>query len=74
MSTKAERIKLVAATIVILALIILILQNLEPVETRILFARVTMPRAVLLFTTAAIGYVAGLLTRSFVKGASGRKT
>ena len=41
---------------------IVALQNTEAVETHILFATVTMPRAVLLLTTSLIGFALGILT------------
>lgn len=40
---------------------IVALQNTEAVETHILFATVTMPRAVLLLTTLVIGFASGIL-------------
>ena len=42
--------------------VIVVLQNTEAVETQLLFATVTMPRAVLLLTTALIGFALGILT------------
>jgi len=48
----------------LLALIVL-LQNTEPVVTKILFVTITMPRAVLLFGTMMIGFALGVLV-SFV--------
>jgi uncharacterized integral membrane protein len=46
-----------------IVLLIIVLQNTDAVETRLLFVTLTMPRAVLLFSTTAIGFVLGLLTR-----------
>ena len=50
-------------TIVTLAIVILIvvLQNTEAVETKVLFMSITMPRAALLFGTLIAGFVIGLL-------------
>jgi len=47
---------------VALLVLIVVLQNTESVDTRLLFATVSMPLAALLFTTLLIGYGLGLLT------------
>ena len=56
-----NRIKLVIAVILAVLALIVIAQNSASVDTRLLFVTVTMPRAVLLFVTLAIGFVLGLL-------------
>ena len=38
---------------------IILLQNTESVETKLLFLTITMPRALLLLTTAAFGFIKG---------------
>lgn len=48
------------AVLVIFA-IVLIVQNTETVDTRLLFATVSMPRALLLLITLGIGFAIGLL-------------
>ncbi len=50
---------LVAALLILT--IIVVMQNQEAVETKILFATITMPRALLLLITLAAGVVVGLL-------------
>ncbi len=55
------RIGVIAVSVIVV--LIVILQNTDPVQTRILFATVTMPRAVLLVVMLALGFVVGLLTR-----------
>jgi len=40
---------------------VVIFQNTEPVETRLLFMKITMPRAGLLAMTLLIGIVSGIL-------------
>ena len=55
------RVKLALVVILTLLAVILILQNTAPVETRILFATITMPRAVLLIITWLGGVAVGLL-------------
>lgn len=64
MAAKLTRrnIKIAAIAVAVVVVLILILQNTEDVRTRILFAEITMPRAVLLVVMLAIGFVLGLLT------------
>ncbi len=50
---------LVAALLILT--IVVVMQNQEAVETKILFATITMPRALLLLITLAAGVVVGLL-------------
>ncbi len=56
------RVKLVILSVLAALGLLIILQNTESVETRILFARVAMPRAALLFLTLLIGFLLGVLT------------
>lgn len=55
------RAKLILVTVLALALLIVILQNTQAVETKILFLSFTMPRALLLVATALVGFVLGVL-------------
>ena len=56
-----NRLKLIGISLFTLALVIIGLQNTDPVYTRILFFTVTMPRVVLLLITALLGFVIGVL-------------
>jgi len=57
--TLKSKIKLgFAGTLVLLGLII-VLQNTDSVDTKILFITVSMPRALLLFLTLVIGFAGG---------------
>ncbi|MBS3787189.1 DUF1049 domain-containing protein [Candidatus Bipolaricaulota bacterium] len=58
-----KKTKMAIAGIIAILLVIIIFQNLETVSTRLLFARVEMPQAALLFLTAAAGFALGLLGR-----------
>ena len=62
-----ERFKLIATAILALLGVIIILQNTEPVETKILFLSITMPRAILLMGTTLIGFALGVLVSFFFK-------
>ena len=61
-----KRAKIIAAVIAAILIVVVVLQNTQPVETRILVSTVTMPRAALLFVTFAVGYVLGLVTSGLV--------
>ncbi len=65
----ARKIRLIAIAAAVVVVLILILQNTAEVRTRILFATVVMPQAVLLVVVLAMGFVIGLLTAA----RSGRK-
>ncbi len=65
MAQTKNRMKKYLAVILAVVLVIVGLQNTEVVETRILFATVAMPRAVLLILAALIGFCLCLLTRLF---------
>ena len=56
-----ERIKSVLMAVLLVLVIIVVLQNTQEVETKILFATITMPRALLLFLTLGSGIVIGML-------------
>ena len=64
--TRLSKIKLIAAAVGALLAVIIILQNLEPASTHILFMELTMPRAVLLAVTFALGLVTGLVVAGVV--------
>lgn len=64
---KRSQIKPAITIGAIVLLIIVIIQNMETVETRILFMTLSMPRAVLLFLFAAIGFALGLYHAAYGK-------
>jgi uncharacterized integral membrane protein len=55
------RFKLILAVVLVALLIVVVLQNTETVDTRLLFVTVTMPRAALLLVTFLAGGLFGLL-------------
>lgn len=55
------KVKLYTALALILLVLIVVFQNTEQVETKFLFATITMPRAALLAITLLIGIAAGML-------------
>jgi uncharacterized integral membrane protein len=56
-----SRWKLAAVAIVAILAIVVVAQNTQAVETRLLFVTVVMPRAILLLITLLAGFVLGVL-------------
>ncbi len=59
-----QKAKIIAATLLGILALIVVVQNTDAIETRLLFATVTMPRAVLLFGTLLVGFAGGVLVAS----------
>ena len=59
--TYKNRVRIAVAVVLVILAVIVVIQNTEPVETRLLFASVTMPRAMLLAGTAGLGFLSGWL-------------
>lgn len=57
-----KRLKIALALIAGFLLLVVILQNTDTVETRILSATISLPRAVLLFLAVLFGFVLGFAT------------
>ncbi len=55
------KVKWALMGILLVLVVIVALQNMTTVETRILFLTVSMPRAVLLLSVMAVGFVLGVL-------------
>ena len=55
------KLKLIILLVLSVLAIVLVLQNTQAVETRLLFVTVTMPRAALLGLTLLIGFACGIL-------------
>ncbi len=53
--------KLIVGLVLVALVLIVVLQNTQPTETRILFVTLTMPRAALLAMTLLVGVGAGML-------------
>ena len=61
-----KNLKMIVLIVVSLLVLIVVLQNTQSVETKILFITITMPRAFLLFLTSLFGFVIGTIaTLSF---------
>jgi uncharacterized integral membrane protein len=57
-----QKIKIAAIAVLALLVLIVVLQNTESVETRILFFSIIMPRAALLFGALVVGFIIGVFT------------
>ena len=57
-----SKLRITGIAVAAILLLVIVLQNTEAVETRILFITITVPRAVLLFGTTVVGYVLGIFT------------
>ena len=55
-----SKIKIIIIAILAVLTLIVVLQNTQSVETKILFITIEMPRAALLFVTAVVGFVLGI--------------
>ena len=61
-----NKLKIVAIAAITLVVVIVVLQNTQDVETKLLFFTVTMPNAALLFGTLIIGFAIGVLTAGHI--------
>lgn len=61
-----NRAKIIGAAVLAILLIVLMVQNRAPVETHLLFAKVTMAQSILLLVTAALAFGSGALLTWFL--------
>lgn len=61
-----QRIKLVVLALVALLFLVVILQNTEGVEAKLLFFTISVPKAVMLFGALIVGFVLGIVTANRV--------
>ena len=59
------KIRNIIIVLLVVLAIIVILQNTQAVETKILFVTVTMPRALLLMVTFLVGLAVGFILSGF---------
>jgi putative membrane protein len=60
--------KLIVFVVAAVLTIVVVVQNTQTVETKLLFITLTMPRAVLLFVTLLIGFVLGVVSAGKITG------
>ena len=63
-----KKAKIIIILVISLLALVVSLQNTEAVETKVLFASITMPRVLLLILTFITGFIVGLITASQVMG------
>jgi len=68
-----NKLKLIAIGILALLVVVVVLQNTQPVETKLLFLTLTMPNAALLFGTLIIGFAIGVLTAGHIVSSAKRR-
>jgi uncharacterized integral membrane protein len=62
-----KKVKMTIVLVVSLIAVIVFFQNTEIVETRLLFAKIAMPRFLLLISTFITGFIVGLITMSYFR-------
>ena len=67
-----NKLKAVIIGVVALIVVIVVLQNTQPVETKLLFITMTLPNAALLFGTLIIGFTIGVLTAGHIVSSAKR--
>jgi putative membrane protein len=67
-----NKLKIVGVAVIALIVVVVVLQNTQSVETRLLFFTVTMPNAALLFGTLVIGFAIGVLTAGHIVSSAKR--
>ncbi|MFO7905985.1 MAG: LapA family protein [Pirellulaceae bacterium] len=65
--------KIVGIAVIVVIVLIVVFQNTQSVETKLLFFSVTMPNAALLFGTLIIGFAIGVLTAGHIASRAKRK-
>jgi uncharacterized integral membrane protein len=61
-----HKLKIIGTAILVLVALVVVLQNTEAVETKLLFVSVTMPRAALLFGTLIVGFALGVICAAWL--------
>jgi uncharacterized integral membrane protein len=68
-----RKVKLIAIVVVSILTIIILVQNTEPVQARVLFWTVPMSRALLMMLTFVLGFVIGILVPTYFLRKAGGK-
>jgi putative membrane protein len=70
---KMNALKVVTIVVIALLAVIVVLQNTQAVETKLLFLTVTLPNAALLFGTLIVGFAIGVLTAGHIVSIAKRR-
>jgi uncharacterized integral membrane protein len=68
-----NKLKVIAIAGIALIIVIMVLQNTQAVETKLLFLTVTLPNAALLFGTLIVGFALGVLTAGYIVSSAKRR-
>ena len=68
-----NKLKIVAIAAIALFTVVVVLQNTQPVETKLLFITMTLPNAALLFGTLIVGFAIGVLTAGHIVSGAKRR-
>ena len=68
-----NKLKLIAIGVLALLVLVVVLQNTQAVETKLLFLTLTLPNAALLFGTLIIGFAIGVLTAGHIISNANRR-
>ena len=63
-----DKAKIIIAAILAPLTLIIVLQNTENVDTKVLFMTISLPRAALLFGTMVIGFILGVVMAGRILG------
>ena len=69
-----KTLKLIAIGVLALLVLVVVLQNTQAVETKLLFLTLTLPNAALLFGTLIIGFAIGVLTAGHIVSIAKRRS
>jgi uncharacterized integral membrane protein len=62
-----KKAKTIAIIVLTLLVLIVILQNTQSVETKVLFLTITMPKALLIIITFLVGFALGIIVASLLR-------
>ena len=68
-----HKLKIVGIAVLVLIVVIVVLQNTQAVETKLLFLTLSMPNAALLFGTLIVGFAIGVLTAGHIASSVKRR-
>ena len=66
-------LKVIAIAVIVVVTLIVVLQNTQAVETKLLFITLTLPNAALLFGTLIVGFAIGVFTAGHIVSSAKRR-
>jgi uncharacterized integral membrane protein len=68
-----NKLKVIAIAVIVLVTAVVVLQNTQAVETKLLFITLTLPNAALLFGTLIVGFAIGVFTAGHIISTAKRR-